>query len=63
MLFNASELDLPWTVPAGGVGPPWIVELDTDLAHEPGTELAAGGSRYLAPRSMVLLRTAAAPRT
>ena len=59
VIFNASELGLPWTVPAGAWARQWVVELDTDLAHEPGTELPAGGTLDLAPRSMVLLRTAA----
>ena len=59
MIFNASELGLPWTVPAGAWAREWVVELDTDLAHEPGTEIPAGGTLELAPRSMVVLRTAA----
>ena len=56
VIFNASELGLPWTVPGGAWAREWIVELDTDLVHEPGTELPAGASIDLAPRSMVVLR-------
>jgi isoamylase len=57
VIFNASELGLPWTVPGGPWAREWVVELDTDLVHEPGTEVPAGGSLDLAPRSMVVLRT------
>ena len=41
VMFNASETGLPWTVPGGKWARDWEVELDTDLAHEPGTEVAA----------------------
>jgi isoamylase len=59
VIFNASELGLPWTVPGGAWAREWIVELDSDLVHEPGTELPAGASIDLAPRSMVVLRSPA----
>jgi glycogen operon protein len=59
LMFNASDIGLPWILPSGAHGREWIVELDTDLTHEPGTEIPAGGSIELAPRSMVVLRTAA----
>ena len=44
LLFNASELDLPWTLPADSLWAapnPWMVELDTALALVPGTEYGA----------------------
>ncbi len=59
VMFNASDIGLPWTLPGGAVGREWIVELDSDLTHEPGTEIPGGGSIELAPRSMVVLRTPA----
>jgi isoamylase len=59
LMFNASDIGLPWILPSGAHSREWIVELDTDLSHEPGTEIPAGGSIELAPRSMVVLRTPA----
>jgi len=59
VMFNASDIGLPWTLPGGAVGREWIVELDSDLTHEPGTEIPGGGTIELAPRSMVVLRTPA----
>ena len=56
VMFNASDIELPWTVPGGKWAREWVVELDTALVHEPGTEIPAGGSIDLAPRSMALLR-------
>ncbi len=56
VMFNASDIELPWTVPSGKWAREWVVELDTALVHEPGTEIPAGGSIDLAPRSMALLR-------
>jgi glycogen operon protein len=56
VMFNASDIGLPWTLPSGAWGREWVVELDSDLGHEPGTEFPAGGSIELAPRSMVVLR-------
>ena len=50
-----------WTVPGGKWARDWEVELDTDLAHEPGTEVAAGSVVELAARSMVVLRAVVAP--
>ncbi len=62
VMFNASENGLPFTLPGGKWGREWVVELDTDLRHQPGTELPAGGSLDLVARSMVVLRTTAPPR-
>ena len=56
VMFNASETDLRWTVPDGKWARDWVVELDTDLTHEPGTELTAGSVVDLVARSMVVLR-------
>ena len=68
LLFNASELDLPWTLPAeslwagsNSAGPhPWTVELDSALELEPGTEYSAdspvGPIVPLRQRSVVVLR-------
>ena len=42
VIFNAGEPDLSWTVPGGKWARNWMVELDTDLTHEPGTDVAAG---------------------
>ena len=61
VIFNASETGLPWTVPGGKWARDWEVELDTDLAHEPGTEVAARSIVELAARSMVVLRAVVAP--
>jgi isoamylase len=69
LLFNASELDLPWTLPADSLWAapnPWTVELDSALELAPGTEYGAGvptaagaGSTVpLRQRSVVVLRSA-----
>ena len=57
VMFNASEGDLAWTVPAGEWAREWVVELDTDLSHEPGSAVAAGAVLALVARSMVVLRS------
>ncbi len=46
VMFNASELDLPWTLPsklraAARHGEPWVVQLDTSLTHDTGAEVPA----------------------
>ena len=56
VMFNASETDLHWTVPTGKWARDWVVELDTDLRHEPATEITAGEVVQLVARSMVVLR-------
>jgi isoamylase len=69
LLFNASELDLPWTLPADSLWAapnPWTVELDTALGLVPGTEYGAdspsdsgaGSTVPLRQRSVVVLRSA-----
>ena len=56
-MFNASEIDLQWTVPGGKWARDWVVELDTDLAgHEP----AAGEHRAVAAVVVVEPRATAA---
>ncbi|MET0579689.1 MAG: glycogen debranching protein GlgX, partial [Ilumatobacteraceae bacterium] len=59
VMFNASDIDLPWTVPGGSWARQWVVELDTDLAHEPGLELESGSVVDLVARSMMVLRAVA----
>ena len=55
-----ASIDLPWTLPSGSVGAASGSSSSTPTScHEPGTEIPAGGSIDLAPRSMVVLR---APR-
>ena len=58
VLFNASEIDLPWQLPAAAWPEPWTVELDSGLALEPGTPLAADATVPLVERSVVVLRSA-----
>jgi glycogen operon protein len=70
LLFNASELDLPWTLPADSLWPgsdsrgpnPWMVELDSALVLAAGTEFGAEGDDDvtvpLKQRSVVVLRSA-----
>ncbi len=59
LLFNASELDLPWTLPDGSRAAAWVVELDTSAAQPPGTVVKAGDSLPLLQRSVVVLRAIA----
>ena len=61
VMFNASETEMSWTVPGGKWARDWEVELDTDLADEPGTEVAAGSVVELVARSMVVLRAVVTP--
>jgi glycogen operon protein len=68
LLFNASELDLPWTLPADSLWPgsdsrgpnPWMVELDSALVLAAGTEFGADDDVTvpLKQRSVVVLRSA-----
>ena len=54
---------MAWTVPSGRWARDWMVELDTDLSHEPGTDVAAGSVVALVARSMIVLRSTEAART
>jgi glycogen operon protein len=56
VLFNASELDLPWTLPDESRAPAWEVELDTSLDTPAGTTKKAGESLPVRSRSTVVLR-------
>ena len=57
LMFNASETDMAWTVPSGRWAREWMVELDTDLSHEPGAAVEAGSLVALVARSMIMLRS------
>ena len=62
VMLNASELDLPWTLPARSrpgsrrLGP-WKVQLDTALVQEPEAEVASDTTLTLLQRSIVVLRS------
>jgi glycogen operon protein len=58
LLFNASEIDLPWRLPQGVWPRPWTVELDTSQALAAGTPFEADGTVEMVTRSMVVLRSA-----
>ncbi len=60
VLFNASELDLPWTLPDGSRAAAWEVELDTSLDQPGGTRVEAGATIPVRQRSTVVLRAVAA---
>jgi len=57
MLFNASEIDLAWTLPAGVWPHPWMVELDTAAQLATGTEFLADEAVTVQQRSLVVLRS------
>jgi isoamylase len=59
LLFNASELDLPWTLPDGSRAASWVVELDTSAVQPSGSVVKAGDSLPLLQRSIVVLRAIA----
>ena len=61
-MLNASELDLPWTLPskwnqAGLQGEAWQVELDTSLTHGAGSSVLADAALTVLQRSIVVLRS------
>jgi glycogen operon protein len=59
LVFNASELDLPWVLPDATWGKHWVVDLDTaDPAAAPH-EIAAGGTIQVQSHSLVVLRRVA----
>ncbi len=57
VLLNASEVDLPWELPAALWSRPWVVELDSAEALEPGTELAVDATVMIVHRSLAVLRS------
>ena len=57
VLLNASELDLPWEMPGALWSRPWVVELDSAGALEPGTEFAADATVTIVQRSLAVLRS------
>jgi glycogen operon protein len=63
LLFNASELDLPWTLPSKVWRHPWVVELDTSVSTARGTTLTSKAVVTLPQRSLLVLRSAPAKRT
>ena len=58
LMFNASELDLTWTMPSALWPKSWTVELDSALIHVPGTTLSAEATVSLLQRSVLVLRSA-----
>jgi glycogen operon protein len=56
VVFNASELDLPWVLPDATWGRHWVVDLDTADPNRAPTEVAAGATVEVASRSLVVLR-------
>jgi hypothetical protein len=58
-LFNASELDLPWTLPSKVWRHPWVAELDTSGTIARGASLSSKAVVTLPQRSMLVLRSAA----
>ena len=63
VVFNASELDLPWTLPDAIAGRGWVIDLDsadpsTGTAHEPPRTVAAGAEVDMKSHSLMVLRRA-----
>jgi glycogen operon protein len=64
VVFNASELDLPWVLPDATWGRRWVVDLDTadpttGTPNHPSRETAAGATIQVPSRSVVVLRRTA----
>jgi glycogen operon protein len=57
LIFNASETDLAWTLPAGPWDREWTVELDTSLTSAPGEPVKGGDTLNLVSRSTMVLRS------
>jgi isoamylase len=62
VMFNASEIDLPWTLPSKSRPParhgePWLVQLDTSLNGAVGSEVLADATLTVLQRSIVVLRS------
>jgi isoamylase len=59
LLFNASEIDLPFTIPPAGYGERWAREFDTAGPASPGeADIKAGDRLMVTSRSIQLLRRA-----
>ena len=56
IMFNASELDLSWTMPSALWPKPWAVELDSALTHASGIAVPADATVRLVQRSVLVLR-------
>jgi glycogen operon protein len=63
ILFNASELDLTWTLPAAAMwtadAQPWTVELDSAMLQPVGTTVENSSTVPLLHRSVLVLRSPA----
>jgi glycogen operon protein len=59
LVFNASELDLPWVLPDATWGKRWFVDLDTADPASPAREITASGTIQVHSRSLVVLRRVA----
>jgi isoamylase len=61
VVFNASELDLPWVLPDASWGRRWVVDLDTadpttGMPNHPAREITANTTIEVPSRSLVVLR-------
>jgi len=61
VVFNASELDLPWVLPDVTWGRRWVVDLDTaetsaGTQNHPSREAFADATIQVPSRSLVVLR-------
>ena len=64
VIFNASELDLSWTLPAKAWGRKWTIDLDSSdpragTAERAGRTRTAGSSIDVPSRTLVVLRRSA----
>jgi glycogen operon protein len=60
VMISASHEPLTWTVPPAVRRRDWVVELDTSLQRESGTELGSSTDLELTARSVLVLRSPAA---
>jgi isoamylase len=61
VIFNASELDLDWKLPANGWAPRWIVDVDSNdplagTSERPSRYVEPGGTIPVVSRSLMVLR-------
>ena len=63
ILFNASELDLTWSLPGEGRAAAWTVVCDTAEVLADGTVLAAAGVSTVPQRSVLVLQADPVPAT